>query len=134
MLFRSDRELLRDELPRERDRLALEVVAEGEVAEHLEEGVVPRGVPHLFEVVVLAAGAHALLCRGRAAAEAGILETEKDFREQHGGIVGGHERGARPDLMSGAAKIVEKSQSDLSGLHAGEYRAGPQHSLRAPGP
>ena len=32
-----------DELPGEGDRVFLEVVAEGEVAEHLEEGVVARG-------------------------------------------------------------------------------------------
>jgi hypothetical protein len=49
------------------DRVALEVVAEAEVAEHLEEGVVTRRVADVLEVVVLAAGAHALL-RGRRAA------------------------------------------------------------------
>ena len=54
------------ELPGVRDRLALEVVAEGEVAQHLEEGVVPLGVAHLLEVVVLAAGPDALLAGGRA--------------------------------------------------------------------
>ncbi len=56
-----------DELPREANRVALEVVAEREVAEHLEEGVVPRRVAHLLEIVVLAARAHALL-RGGARA------------------------------------------------------------------
>jgi hypothetical protein len=60
-----------DELPGEADRVTLEIVAEREVAEHLEEGVVPGGVPHLLEVVVLAAGAHALLCGRRAPAAAG---------------------------------------------------------------
>ena len=56
-----DLQLLGDELPGKADRVALEVVAEREVAEHLEKGVVPCSVPHLFEVVVLAAGADALL-------------------------------------------------------------------------
>src|SRR5690606_9970557 len=46
--------LLREQLPREAYRIALEVVAEGEVAEHLEERVVPRRDTHLLEVVVLA--------------------------------------------------------------------------------
>jgi hypothetical protein len=41
--------------------VALEVLAEAEVAEHLEERVVARGVAHVLEVVVLAAGAHAAL-------------------------------------------------------------------------
>ena len=43
------------------DGLPLEVVAEREVAEHLEKGVVAGGVADVFQVVVLAAGAHALL-------------------------------------------------------------------------
>ena len=64
-------ELLGDQRPGELDRALLEVVAEGEVAEHLEEGVVPGGVADIVEVVVLAAGAHAFLrgdgARDRAA-------------------------------------------------------------------
>ncbi len=43
------------------DGLALEVVAEREVAQHLEEGVVARAGTHVLEVVVLAAHPHALL-------------------------------------------------------------------------
>ena len=49
------------ELPRPRDRLGLEVVAEAEVAEHLEEREVAVGAADVVEVVVLAAGADALL-------------------------------------------------------------------------
>ena len=43
------------------DRLLLEIIAEREIAEHFEEGVVARGVADIVEVVVLAAGADALL-------------------------------------------------------------------------
>ena len=50
-----------DEFPREADRVALEVVAKREIAEHLEERVMPRGVADLLEIVVLAACADALL-------------------------------------------------------------------------
>ena len=50
-----------DELPGEVDRLVLEVVAEREVAEHLEEGAVPVGAADVLEVGVLAAGAQHLL-------------------------------------------------------------------------
>ena len=57
---------LREELPGERDGVLLEVVAEAEVAEHLEERVVARGDADVLEVVVLAADADALLARGRA--------------------------------------------------------------------
>src|SRR5690606_35543189 len=44
-----------DELPGEADGVALEVVAERKVAEHLEERVVAPGKAHLLEIVVLAA-------------------------------------------------------------------------------
>jgi hypothetical protein len=50
-----------EQLPAEGDGFLLEVVAEGEVAQHLEEGVVPGRAPHVLEIVVLAARAHALL-------------------------------------------------------------------------
>ena len=56
-------ELLGDQVPGKLDRALLEIVAEGEIAEHLEEGVVARGVADIVEVVVLAAGAHAFLRR-----------------------------------------------------------------------
>ena len=57
------------ELPSPFNGFFLEVVAEGPVAEHLEEGVVVGVVADVFEVVVLAAGADALLrvgCAGGA--------------------------------------------------------------------
>ncbi len=50
-----------DEVPAPRDDLALEVVAEAEVAHHLEEHEVTLGAPDVVEIVVLAAGAGALL-------------------------------------------------------------------------
>src|SRR2546421_72435 len=75
--------------------VALEVVAEGEVAEHLEEGVVRR-VAHVVEVVVFASGAQALLRRGRARvvallrAEERVLElVHPSVGEQQGRVVGG---------------------------------------------
>ena len=43
------------------DRLALEVVAEAEIAQHLEERVMARRVADVLEIVVLAARAHAAL-------------------------------------------------------------------------
>ena len=67
----------RDELPRVVDRLLLEVIAEGEVAEHLEERVVSRRVAHVVEVVVLAARPHAFLRRRRARVGS-LLAPEKE--------------------------------------------------------
>ena len=56
---------LRDQIPRELDRAILEIVAEREIPEHFEEGVVASGVADIVEIVVLAAGANAFLRAGR---------------------------------------------------------------------
>ncbi len=61
-------EFLGQQVPGELDGAILEIVAEREVAEHLEERVMARGVADVVEVVVLAAGAHAFL-RGSGARE-----------------------------------------------------------------
>ena len=55
-----------DEFPRPLDRLLLEVIAEGPVAEHLEKRVVIGVEADVLEVVVLAAGADAFLRVGGA--------------------------------------------------------------------
>ena len=57
-----DAQLGGQELPRPVDRLALEVVAEAPVAQHLEEGLVARRPPNLLEVVVPAGNPQARLC------------------------------------------------------------------------
>ena len=81
----SSAEVLGDELPGQRDRPLLEVVAEGEVAEHLEERVMPRRVADVVEVVVLAAGAHALLRGGGARVGARLLAGEDVLELHHAG-------------------------------------------------
>jgi len=43
-----------------------EVVPKGEIPQHLEEGVMPRGVADVLEIVVLAARTHATLTGGGA--------------------------------------------------------------------
>ena len=58
-----DAEHLGDQLPRPRDGLGLEVVAEAEVPQHLEEREVAERPTDGVEVVVLAAGPHAGLDR-----------------------------------------------------------------------
>src|SRR6266404_2663566 len=50
-----------DEVPRKMYGFPLEVVPEAEITEHFEECVVPGGVTDIFQIVVLAAGAHAAL-------------------------------------------------------------------------
>ena len=117
-----DRQLegLGDQVPGELDRHVLEVIAEREIAEHLEERVVARGIADVVEVVVLAAGAHAFLAGGGARIGP-LLVAGEDVLERHHagvgehqrGVVARHERGRRHDLVRIAAEIVEKRRADL---------------------
>ncbi len=115
-----DPEFLDQEPPSELDRALLEVVAEGEVAEHLEERVVARGIAHVVEVVVLAAGAHAFLGRRRRLVGARLLAGEHVLELHHAGvgeherrIVARHERGGRHDLVAFLLEILKKRSADL---------------------
>src|SRR4051812_46220965 len=92
-VFRIELQLVRRELPGEADRVALEVIAERKIAEHLEERAVPGGVANLLEIVVLTTGAHALL-RGRRATRPAkwFFHAEEDFLELHHARVGEQQR------------------------------------------
>ena len=113
-------ELLGNEIPRKLDGAVLEVITEREIAEHLEEGVMARGIAHIVEIVVLATGAHAFL-RGRRARIGPLLETGKDVLELHHSRIGKHqrrviarhERRRRHDRVTVLREIVEKARSDL---------------------
>ena len=80
------------------NRFALEVVAEAEVAQHLKEGVVAARKANVFKVVVLAAGADALLRSGGALVVALLRPQEHVLELVHSGVgeqqrrvVGGHQ-------------------------------------------
>ena len=111
----------RHQVPGEADGVGLEVVAEREVAQHLEEGVMAGGVADVVEVVVLAAGAHALLRRGRArvvallAAEEHVLElVHAGVGEQQGGVPGRDQRRRRHHAVTALGKEIEKRLTDLT--------------------
>ena len=114
-----ERIVLGEQLPGERDGALLEIIAEGEVAEHLEEGVVARGVADIVEVVMLAAGAHAFLRRG-GAREGRLLGAGEHVLELHhagigehqGGIVARHERARGQHLMTVAGEEIEEARAD----------------------
>ena len=80
------------QLPSPVQALFLEIVAKAPVAQHLEEGVVARGVAHVFQVVVLAAGAQAGLY-GRGAHIGALVGAQKHILELHHARVGEHQRG-----------------------------------------
>ena len=118
-VFRK-REFARDEIPGEGDRVVLEIVAEGEIPQHLEEGVVARGIADIVEVVVLAAGAHAFLRRGRAGVGALLLAGEDVLElhhagigEEQGGIVARHKRRRRDDGVVARVKEIEEGRADI---------------------
>ena len=117
---RVEAEFPGQEFPGEGDRPLLEVVAEGEVPQHLEEGVVPGGEPHILEVVVLAPGADALLDGGgpgvfrRLPAQEAVLElVHPGVREQERRVVPGDERGTRDDPVVAGGEEVEEGAAEV---------------------
>ena len=70
------------ELPAPRDGFMLEVIAEGEVAQHLEIGAVAGGVAHVVDV----AGADALLAGADAVTGGLLLTLEPGLHGGHTGI------------------------------------------------
>ena len=88
-------EVLGQKLPCEGDGLVLEVVAEAEIPQHFEEGMVPRGVADIVEVIVLAARTHAFLRRRRALVIP-RLDTGEEVLELHHARVGEHQRRVVP--------------------------------------
>ena len=125
-LIRGQAELLGHQVPGQLDRQILEVVAEGEVPQHLEEGVVARRVTDVLEIVVLAAGAHALLRGGGPVVGAGLVAGEDVLEldhagigEQQGRVVSRHQRRGGYDLVAVAPKIVQESGADfVTGGHS----------------
>ena len=119
LLF-GEREGLGEEVPGELDRVILEIIAKGKVPQHLKEGVVAGRVAHVVEVVVLAAGAHALLRADRALVRP-LLDTGEDVLELHHpgigehqrGVVARHERRRRHDRVPVLGEIVEEGRPDF---------------------
>ena len=127
------------ELPGPGAGVGLEVVAEAEVAEHLEEGQVPGGAPDLVEVVVLATGPDALL-DGDGPRERGLLLTgevrlERNHarhREQQGEVVG-DEAGRGMVGMAPLDEEVDEGFADLGRGHRLHGRCAPVGPSAAPG-
>ena len=116
---------LGDELPGPGLGLGLEVVAQGEVAHHLEEGEM-RLVADLVDV----GGAEALLRgrepgprRSRLAQEVRLEGDHAGAGEEQGGIARRDERGAGDGLMAALLEEVAEGASDAVGFHAGVLRS-----------
>src|SRR5262249_55092859 len=132
---------LGDKVPGELDRPLLEIVAEREIPQHLEERVMSGGVPDVLQIVVLAPGAYAFLRRGGALIGP-LLQASKDVlelnhsgvREQQCRVVTRYERARRYDLVPVASEVVEKRCADVVGrLHGQILALGGGHT-RGAGP
>ena len=149
-------ELLGHQLPRVWDRLLLEVVTEAEVPQHLEESVVPRGIADVVQVVVLAAGADAFLCRGGPHIGAFLLPGEHVLELHHARVdehqrrvVARHQRRAFHHRVPIASEVVEEGGADVvaaghggglcsrkgeeTGSSAGVLFLSPRRAVRRPG-
>ena len=97
-----------------------EIVAKGKIAEHLEKRVMSCCVPDHFQVVVLAARAHAFLY-GACAGILSLLFSQKNVfegnharvGEQQAGIVFRHQRTAGNDGVALTFKIFKKFLSEF---------------------
>ena len=88
-----------------------------------------RRVADVLQVVVLATRADTALRGGRphvrpsVGAEEDVLELDHArVGEQQGGIVAGHERAARHDLVPAAAKVLQEGPSKLVAVHESSAR------------
>ena len=86
--------------------------------------MVPGGVTDVFEIVMLAAGAHALL-RGHGAIVVPLLGAREyvlelvhpSVGEQQRGVVGRDQRRAANDFVTLRREVVEKLLADLISCH-----------------
>ena len=115
-----DLEVAGQELPRPQDRVALEVVAEAPVAEHLEQRVVAGRPADLLEVVVLAGDAQAALVVDRANVVALLDPAERVLeldharvREQQRLVARRHEAGAGHHGVPALGEELHEARPDL---------------------
>ena len=129
------------QLPRHLDGLLLEVVADREVAEHLEERQVARGVADVLDVgraKALLDGRQARVRRLLLAAEVRHERVHARRRQQHGRVVGGrHERRrgqplvvAAPRSSAGTSRGSRRSSCPSSAIVAHPTIASPREEDR----
>ena len=111
-------------MPGELDGLFFEVVAKGEVAQHLEKGVVAGAGADIFQIVVLAAHPQTLLAGGGPVVVPLFQAQENVFElihprvdEEQRRIVGGDEIAA---VHNGVVQFVEIVEKELANLFGGK--------------
>ena len=129
--LRREPPLLRHELPGKLDRTLLEIVAEAEVSEHLEERVMPGRIADVVEIVMLAARADALLARRGGRIRPRFEPGEYVLERHHAGvdehqrrIVVRHQRGRSDARVPLALEIVEERAANVVGRSHGRRLGG----------
>ncbi len=109
-----------EQFPGKTDRVFLEIIAEGEIPQHLEESEMAGGIADIVEVVMLAPGAHAFLGGGGAdigpllAAGEDVLELDHaGIGEQQGGIVARHQGRGGHHGVAVAGEIIQETRADV---------------------
>ena len=112
------------EIPGVLDGIVFEVIAKAEVTQHLEEGMVTGGVADVFQVVVLAAGAHTALGGGGTGVSPGLGSQEQFLELHHAGIgeqqcriITGNQRAAVHDLVTAFTEEIQKCLANVVTFH-----------------
>ena len=108
-----------DQIPGVPDRLGFEVVAEGEVAVHLEERGMPGGLADLVDVEGPNALLHACCAVERRRLSSGEVPLEghhAGIDEQQGGIVV-QQRCGRHDFVVTGGEEIQEAAPNLGGFH-----------------
>ena len=116
-------EALERELPGELDGALLEVVADREVAEHLEERQVPVRAADVVDVdraEALLAGRQAVGRRLLGTEEVGLERVHARADQQRRRIVARHQRRRRQARVPALGEVGEEALADLVGGHRGE--------------
>ena len=127
-LVRRDLQHFREELPRPVDGVILEIIAKGEVAQHLEVGAVAGGVADVVDV----RGPDALLTGGHTVAGRSDFSREELLHRRHTGVDEqkalvsvGHERVARQPQMLFTFKELKEALPQF-------VQTGPFHKWLSP--
>ncbi len=110
---------LGDQVPGQLDRAFLEVVAEREVAAHLEERAVPGGLADVLDV----GGPHALLHTHRPVVRRCLLAEEVRLERHHARVdeqqvgVLRQQRARRHSRVTSRLEVLDEATADLSGVH-----------------
>ena len=108
------------QLPGKGDRLILEIIAKAEITQHFKEGMVPRGIADIVQIIMFAARPHAFLRCRRPLVIARLNAGKQVFELHHTGIgehqrrvIARHEGGGGHNLVPVARKEIEIGRADV---------------------